>query len=97
MAERGGQPGNQNAKKSRMFEQALVRAIKQRDLETGQDGETLRLIADVLVTKATAGDRKCAMDIRDTLDGKPAQMLIGDADNPLVFQEVERKIVDPQA
>lgn len=68
--------GNQNARKGRLFEQALTREIKQRDLKDG-DGETLRKIAGQLVDKAVAGDRWAAMDIRDTLDGKPAQTIQG--------------------
>jgi hypothetical protein len=53
VATSGGQPGNQNAKKSRAFEQALVRAIKQRDLKDGE-GETLRKVAEALLDKAIA-------------------------------------------
>lgn len=87
--------GNQNAKKSRMFEQALIRAIKQRDLKDGE-GETLRQVAEALIDKALSADLTAIKETRDTLDGKPAQMLIGDSDNPLVFQEIERRIVDPK-
>lgn len=93
----GGAPlGNKNAKKARMFEQALIREIKQRDLEAGE-GETLRKVAAALVDKATSGDRKSAMDIRDTLDGKPAQVISGDPENPLGFGEIHVRIVDPKA
>jgi hypothetical protein len=68
--------GNQNARKSRLFEQALTREIKQRDLQDG-DGETLRRVVAALVDKAIAGDRNAARDVRDTLDGKPAQTIQG--------------------
>jgi hypothetical protein len=80
----GGAPqGNKNGSKSRMFEQALIREIKQRDIEAGE-GVTLRAIAASLIEKATSGDRKSAMDIRDTLDGKPAQTITGADGGPLV-------------
>ena len=72
----GASVGNTNGRKGRLFEQALTREIKQRDLKEG-DGETLRKIACVLVDKATGGDLYAARDIRDTLDGKPAQTFQG--------------------
>ena len=81
----GGAPlGNKNGAKSRIFEQAFVRAIKQRDIEAG-DGETLRKIADKLIDLALAGDIPAFKEARDTVDGKPAQQLIhsGDEDAPL--------------
>lgn len=64
--------GNQNARKSRMFEQALTRAIKQRDLKDG-DGETLRKAAEALLDMAVAGRLDAVKELRDTLDGKPKQ------------------------
>lgn len=67
-----------------MFEQALIREIKQRDLKDG-DGETLRSIASQLVQNAINGDRLAITEIRDTLDGRPAQSVTvaGDPDAPL--------------
>lgn len=78
----GAPVGNQNARKGRLFEQALTREIKQRDLKDG-DGETLRRIAAKLVDKATEGDLYAARDVRDTLDGRPAQTLQGPDGEPL--------------
>lgn len=72
MAERGGQPGNQNAAKSRLFDQAFLREIKARDLKDG-DGETLRRIAAKALDMATAGDISAFRECRDTVDGKPSQ------------------------
>lgn len=85
MATSGGQPGNKNARKSRLFEQALTREIKQRDLEAG-DGETLRLVAGKMVDNALSGDRQAITDLRDTLDGKPTMAVehASDPDNPLL-------------
>lgn len=76
--------GNQNAKKSRMFEQAIIREIKQRDLKDGE-GETLRKIAAKLIDKADAGDLYAAKELMDRLDGKAAQQITvaGDAEAPL--------------
>ena len=93
----GAPVGNQNAAKSRMFEQALIREIKQRDLASGVDGETLRKIAAKWVDAALLGEMLPGKEIRDTLDGKPAQAvtLSGDQENPVAFQEVRRVIVKP--
>lgn len=92
----GAQPGNQNARKSRLFEQALIREIKQRDLKDG-DGETMRKLASVVLQKGLDGDLAAAREVVDRLDGKPAQVIQGDAENPLYVQEIERRIVDPKA
>lgn len=76
--------GNRNAAKSRLFEQALLREIKQRDLAEGE-GETLRKIAAKWVDAALSGDFLMAgKEIRDTLDGKPAQAITGADGGPLV-------------
>jgi len=83
MAERGGQPGNQNAVKPRLFDDALRRALKQRDIEAG-DGETLRCIADKLIDLALGGDVAAFREARDTVDGKPAQAITGADGGPLV-------------
>ena len=72
MAERGGQPGNQNAAKSRLIEQALLREIKARDLEIG-DGETLRRIAAAQINRALEGEPLAFDRVADRLDGKPHQ------------------------
>jgi len=85
----GAPPGNQNARKSRLFEQAFIRAIKQRDLDAG-DGETLRKIADKILDTALAGDVSAFREARDTIDGKPAQQLdLGNANGEPFVLKVE--------
>lgn len=75
MAERGGQPGNQNARKPRLFEDAFIREIKQRDLKEGE-GETLRKIAKKMIDKILDdGDVQAFRESRDTVDGRPTQSL----------------------
>lgn len=57
-----------------MFEQAVIRAIKARDAVANEDGKTLREIAENLLNMA--GKELAAMvQLRDTLDGKPAQQI----------------------
>lgn len=86
----GGAPlGNKNAAKSRLFEQAFIRAIKQRDLESG-DGETLRKIADKLIDMALAGEVAAFREARDTIDGKPAQQIdLGNANGEPFVLKIE--------
>lgn len=82
--------GNKNATKNRPWAEAVNRAL------LANDGQKLRALADKLIDRALEGDVSALKEIGDRVDGKPAQMLIGDADNPLVFQEVVRAIVDPK-
>ena len=86
----GGAPiGNTNGRKARLFEQAFIRAIKQRDLDAG-DGVTLRRLAEKMLDLALAGDVAAFRESRDTVDGKPQQQvqLQGDPDQPLQIQSV---------
>lgn len=86
----GGAPlGNKNGAKARLIEQALIRAIKQRDLVAG-DGETLRKIAEAQIDRALAGDPLGFDRVADRLDGKPKQQLehTGKDDEDLVMRIV---------
>ena len=60
-----------------------------------KEGETkLRDIADKLVELAIAGEMPAIKEVADRLDGKPAQAIIGDADNPFeMIHKIERVIV----
>jgi hypothetical protein len=90
----GAPTGNQNARKSRLFEQALVREIKQRDLKDGE-GETLRKIAAALVDRAIAQDLVAIKETRDTLDGKPTQQTeISGPDGGAIEQALTVQFVD---
>jgi hypothetical protein len=64
---RGGQVGNQNAKKGKLFYNELRKALVQ------QDQLKLRLIADKLVEKATEGESWAVKEIIDRVDGKAVQ------------------------
>lgn len=67
MAERGGQPGNNNAGKNKVWIAALNRAIAQ------DDGERLRKAAEKLIDLAVAGEVAALKELGDRLDGKPHQ------------------------
>lgn len=72
LAQRGAPAGNQNAAKSREFEQTVRRAM------LADDGKRLRAAAEKLLDLAAAGERWAVECLRDTLDGKPAQSIAVD-------------------
>lgn len=97
MATSGGQPGNQNARRAKLWEQALKRALARASNETVDAG--LDKIADKVVAQAIEGNRFAIDEIAVRIDGKPPQPLIGgdDDDPPLRFQKVERALVRSNA
>lgn len=78
-----GQSGNPNGRppNEKVFRSALDKALKQ------DDGKKLRAAAESLLTLAAQGEGWAVKELRDTLDGKPAQALIvaGDKDQPLTL------------
>jgi len=97
MAERGGQPGNQNAKKARIFCDAIRRALAKKangDLSAGVDK-----LADKLVEEGLKGEQWAVQEIGNRLDGKPAQVIVGgdDDDNPVRIEAIAIKLVQPKA
>jgi hypothetical protein len=79
--------GNNNAGKSRAFYGALSRAIAQ------DDGERLRRAAEKLLDLAAEGEAWAVKELRDTMDGKPAQVIAGDPEAPLFVSAIERRLV----
>ncbi len=63
----GAPVGNTNGAKSRLFHDALRKAITQ------DDGRRLRQSAEKLLDAAAEGEGWALMMLRDTLDGKPKQ------------------------
>lgn len=88
--ERGGQPGNQNAAKGKMFEGALKRALARND-------GSLNRIADKLVESALDGEQWAVQMVADRLDGKAKQQIeaAGENGGPLLV-EIRRVVVDPK-
>ena len=66
MPERGAQPGNQNAAKSRMFYDKLRKVLTQHP-------ERLQKIAEELITQAENGESWAIKEIMDRVDGKAVQ------------------------
>jgi len=71
MAQRGAQPGNDNATKNKLWSDTLRRAL------LADDAKKLRSLADRLIARAEEGDTSALKEIGDRLDGKPAQAITG--------------------
>lgn len=86
-----------NANSGRKAEKPFADALRMELAAAGEDHRALRLIARVLIEKASAGDLQAINSLVDRTDGKVPQALIGDNDSdPInVVTRIERIIVDP--
>jgi len=75
----GAPTGNSNAKKAKLWEQAIKRALA-RKADSNIDGG-LDLVADEFVNAAVNGDQWAIKELGDRIDGKPAQIIEGTGDN----------------
>lgn len=96
MAERGAPLGNTNGTKNRLWRQALDKRLK--EYRKGSDSTAehywaLQEIADKLIELAIEGDMQAIKELGDRIDGKVAQIIAGDSDNPIAIQEIQRVIV----
>ena len=69
---------SRGAKPEKLMRDALMVALK-REAE-GADGKPtkrLALLADRIIEKGLAGDVQAWKEIRDTVDGRPAQAIVG--------------------
>jgi hypothetical protein len=75
----GGQPGNQNARKGKLFYDALRVALVQ------EDKKKLRTITEKLVKSAENGEPWAIKEVMDRIDGKPVNTteLSGTDNTPL--------------
>lgn len=84
----GAPQNNNNAGKNKPFWRALDKAIAQ------EDGKRLRAAAEKLLDLAAQGEQWAVKELADRMDGKSAQVIAGDSENPLtVINKVERVIV----
>lgn len=75
-----GQSGNpEGRRKEQKFRSALDRAIAQ------DDGKRLRGAAEKLLDLAEQGESWAVKELADRLDGKPAQTIAGDPENPVAI------------
>lgn len=85
----GAPLGNDNAKRTKPWRDAIDRALAQ------DDGKRLRAIAETLLTKAADGDMTAIRELGDRLDGRPAQAITGADGGPIQLEKIQRVIVDP--
>lgn len=71
--ERGGQPGNQNAAKGRMWRDAIQRALRKRS--KSDQVEALDELAEQFLDAVRKGDITAFKELGDRLDGRPMQAL----------------------
>lgn len=71
--ERGGQPGNQNAARGRIWRDAIDRALQKRSKV--KQIEALDDLAEKLLVRAEEGDISALKELGDRLEGKPAQQI----------------------
>ena len=105
MAERGGQPGNQNAVKAKRWQQAVDRALERRCKSEGI--AELDRLADVYldtIEAMTEGTEKRApsiagfADLADRLDGKAHQSsTIANEDGTPLFSGIPVTFVTPDS
>ncbi len=89
--------GNSNAAKGKEWREALRYALASYEDEKVERGQALKAIAKVVVQKAVEGDKDSIQEIGNRLDGKPAQSIVGEEENPLsIIHRIERVIVDPK-
>ena len=97
----GAPIGNKNATKAKPWRDALDKAIKQYENNTGPDpikrGQVLSRIAKKVIENAMAGDKDAWQEIGNRLDGRPAQSVtvMGDEDNPISVN-LPMNYVDPK-
>lgn len=96
----GAPKGNQNARRAKLVRNALKEAFIELEGGAGDDDEKLqrrlRKYARGLIELAESGDVAAYKEINDRIEGKAVQPVSGDEDGPpLLFQKIERVIVDP--
>ena len=90
MAERGAQPGNQNAAKSRMFYDKLRLVLT-------QEPHRLRDIAEQLVKKAEEGEPWAIKELIDRVDGKAHQAVaLENSDGSPLLTGIQVTFVKPE-
>jgi len=90
MAERGGQPGNQNAAKQRMFYDKLRFVLT-------QEPHRLKAVAEQLIRKAEEGEAWAVKELIDRLDGKAHQAVaLENSDGTPLLTGIQVTFVKPE-
>lgn len=76
--------GNQNAARSKVWRAAIERALERRSQSRADGIKEIDALADQLLTLVSKGDITAIKEFGDRIDGKPAQAIVGDDDEPPV-------------
>ncbi len=84
----GAPEGNQNARKAKIWEQALKRALARysgESVDAGLDRLADRMVKAAIESEDHTAAAMIAEKIGDRMDGKPAQAIVGgdEGDNPI--------------
>lgn len=89
-----GQSGNPGGrpKRAKLWQDAIIRAIKRREQD---DPQALEKLADKLLAKVEEGDVPAIKEFGDRIDGKVPQAIIGDDDEaPIRVTRIELVAAD---
>jgi hypothetical protein len=95
MAEKGGQPGNQNAARAKVWRAAIERALDRRSASRTDGIKEIDALADELIKLVAAGDLGALKEFGDRIDGKPSQAIGGDDDLPPIQVKGVIELVRP--
>lgn len=91
----GAPVGNKNAAKARVWRAAIERALESRTKSRTDGKKEIDALAERLLDLVAAGDLQALKEFGDRIDGKPAQALVGDPDEPAIQVAVSRiELVD---
>ncbi len=84
-----GHPNNDHRVKGKRWLQAINRALDKRSKAAGI--EALDALAEKLLAACDAGDLGALKELGDRLDGRPAQVIGSDPDNPFSVSLIDAK------
>lgn len=87
----GAPLGSHNYHNGRVVKQAFINALEKRGrgkISRGGTLAALEQIAEKLIQLALKGGIPAAREVFDRVDGRPAQMIIGDPEQPIMFKNV---------
>lgn len=90
MAESGGQKGNTNGRRAKVWSQAIERALKKRSKV--DQSEALDILAEKLLTLCDDGNLQALQELGNRIEGKPAQsvdMTITEYSHEAALDELE--------
>ena len=96
MAEKGAQPGNQNAAKAKVWSAAIHRALETRTKSRIDGKKEIDALAEKLLDLVAAGDLPALKEFGDRMEGKPAKAIIGgnEDDPPIAIKELVIRAID---